>query len=743
MDLFEHNCRKLIEKEQPLAARMRPRVLSEYVGQGHILATGRLLRRSIQADRLSSLIFYGPPGTGKTTLASVIANSTKSHFEVLNAVLSGVKDIRRVTKEAKERRGQFAKKTILFVDEVHRWNKAQQDALLPWVENGTIILIGATTENPFFTVNRALVSRSRIFQLKPLTDEELQQIVQQTLTDSERGYGNKKVVIEDDALNHLVNVANGDARALLNALELAVETTDENNNGDIIISLAVAEESIQQRAVLYDKEGDCHFDTISAFIKSMRGSDPDATMYWLAKMIYAGEDPKFIFRRMLIFCGEDIGLADPNALVVINAATQAFERVGMPEGRYHLGMAALYLATTPKSNSTFAFFDALASIEKEREGQVPTHLRDASRDKKEFGHGADYLYPHAYRDHWVAQQYLPDTMQGKIFYQPGKIGYESTIKKQINERRELQLAAVIEQKESITPTEILTYSTTNKNIDRWLQRTISGVGQRLGEIRKSIFAAIKPARHTLFLIINADSGLLLWEALRKAPEGGVWALVSSQQAAKALQEMVAFFPEMQKPNIIIGPLQQLPNLLNNLENSQNIKFDYILGYNSIFKQNNKFEIIKILKSLLLTNGTLALAETVPQLSQRLYNLVDLTAVSAKITTKLKQAEENIYANQSDDMVNWLPVDLENMLQKTLFANINIVNKKQIQTQIISKHQLQNWFSNNNKQNRKTYLQHLQNTMSTDEIELIKNLYEQLQGKYKNWQSTIVFIFATL
>ncbi|MCD6289960.1 MAG: AAA family ATPase, partial [Anaerolineae bacterium] len=377
-NLFDARRAELTEKDAPLAARMRPRTLDEFVGQEHIVGPGRLLRRAIQADQLSSIIFYGPPGTGKTTLARIIANTTRAHFIAINAVLAGVKDIRAAIKEAQERRGQFGQRTILFVDEVHRFNKAQQDALLPWVENGTVILIGATTENPYFEVNKPLVSRSRIFQLKPLTEDDLRKIARRALEDPERGYGKLKVHIDEDALDHLVNVANGDARALLNALELAVETTPPGPDGVIHIDMAVAEESIQRRAVLYDKEGDAHFDTISAFIKSLRGSDPDAALYWLARMVYAGEDPRFIFRRMLIFASEDVGLADPNAIQVVTACAQAFDYVGLPEGRFHLAQAAIYLATAPKSNSTMGFFDALKTVEQEREAEVPAHLRDAS-----------------------------------------------------------------------------------------------------------------------------------------------------------------------------------------------------------------------------------------------------------------------------------------------------------------------------------------------------------------------------
>ena len=365
----------------PLAARMRPRNLAEYVGQGHIVGPGRLLRRAIEADQLSSVLFHGPPGTGKTTLARVIAGSTRARFVSLNAVLAGVKDIRQAVHEARERRESHGQRTLLFVDEVHRFNKSQQDALLPWVESGTVVLIGATTENPYFEVNKALVSRSRIFQLRPLEDADVAEIVRRALADDERGYGRRTVRLDDDAVAHIVGVANGDARAALNALELAVETTPVGPDGAQHIDLSVAEESIQRRAVLYDKEGDAHFDTISAFIKSVRGSDPDAALYWLARMVYAGEDPRYIFRRLLILAGEDVGLADPHAITVVQSCAATFDRVGLPEGRYHLAHATLYLAATKKSNSSMAFFDALGAVAQERSGDVPTHLKDGTRDK--------------------------------------------------------------------------------------------------------------------------------------------------------------------------------------------------------------------------------------------------------------------------------------------------------------------------------------------------------------------------
>jgi putative ATPase len=432
-----------MKDEAPLAARMRPRTLDEYVGQEHIVGPGRLLRRAIEADRLfSSIILWGPPGTGKTTLAMVIANSTRSHFETISAVLSGVAELRKVIVEAKERRRLNNVRTTLFVDEVHRWNKAQQDALLPHVEDGTITLIGATTENPYFEVIGALVSRSRIFQLRALTDEDMQTVIERAVTDPDRGYGAKHVVIEPEAMTHLISVAGGDARNALNALELAVETTPTDEDGPIRVTLEVAVESIQRRAVLYDKDGDAHYDTISAFIKSVRGSDPDAALYWLAKMLYAGESPRFILRRLIILAGEDIGLGDPLGLVVANSAAQAFEYVGLPEGIYPLVEATLYLATAPKSNSAGAYFKAYAKVEEEGKVDVPRHLQDANRDAKALGHGEGYVYPHEHEGHHIGQQYLPAALLGTYFYRPSEEGYENSVKDRLARWREAQRKAL-------------------------------------------------------------------------------------------------------------------------------------------------------------------------------------------------------------------------------------------------------------------------------------------------------------
>ncbi|MCS6994622.1 MAG: AAA family ATPase [Anaerolineales bacterium] len=442
-DLFDHALHERMKAEAPLAARMRPRTLDEYIGQEHIIGPGKLLRRAIETDRLfSSIILWGPPGTGKTTLAQVIANHTKSHFETLSAILSGKSDLQDVIARAQERNRLYRQRTILFVDEIHRWNKAQQDALLPFVENGTVTLIGATTENPFFEVIGALVSRSRIFQLRHLNQNELGQLLDRALADPERGFGRRKVNLTPEARAHLVNVASGDARNALNALELAVESTPPDSNGIIHITLEVAQESIQRRAVLYDKDGDAHYDTISAFIKSVRGSDPDAALYWLAKMLYAGEDPRFILRRLLILAGEDIGLADPLGLVVAAAAAQAFDYVGLPEGIYPLVEATLYLATAPKSNSTGAYFKAMQIIEQEGAGSVPKHLQDGNRDRQATGQGEGYVYPHEQEGHFTPQQYLPRRLLGTYFYQPSDQGYEIEIEERLKRWREAQKRAL-------------------------------------------------------------------------------------------------------------------------------------------------------------------------------------------------------------------------------------------------------------------------------------------------------------
>jgi putative ATPase len=429
MDLFRQALDKRIVSDAPLAVRMRPRTFDEFEEQGGIVGQGTPLRRSIEADRLASIIFYGPPGTGKTTLASIIAGMTNAHFETINAVMAGVPDIRRVVEEARERRSLYNHKTILFIDEIHRFNKAQQDALLPFVENGLVIMIGSTTENPMFAVNRPLLSRSQLYRFELLSVASLKRILLRALRDQERGLGNYNTDVSAEALEHLACIANGDARTALNALELAVMTTIPGEDGVRSITLKVAEECIQQRVLKYDRDNE-HYDVISAFIKSMRGSDPDATLYWLARMLYAGEDPAFICRRIMIHAAEDVGLADPQALLVATAAAQAVERIGMPEARIVLAEAALYIATAPKSNSVVVGIDsAFEAVEKKQSEPVPPHLRGTGYPgAKELGSGIGYKYPHDFPGNYVKQEYLPQNLRGANFYKPTENGFEQVIK---------------------------------------------------------------------------------------------------------------------------------------------------------------------------------------------------------------------------------------------------------------------------------------------------------------------------
>lgn len=429
MDLFEYMSSKNKEKESPLAARLRPRNLDEVVGQKHILGKDKLLYRAIKADKISSIIFYGPPGTGKTTLAKVIAGTTSSEFMQINATVAGKKDMEEVVAKAKELQGMYGKRTILFIDEIHRFNKGQQDYLLPFVEDGTIIIIGATTENPYFEVNGALISRSMIFELKPIEPEDIKILIHRALEDKERGMGAFDAVIEEDALEALADIAGGDARHALNAIELAVMTTERGEDGRIHITVPVIEECIQKRVVRYDKSGDSHYDTISAFIKSMRGSDPDAALYYLAKMLYAGESVTFIARRIMICASEDVGNADPMALSVAVNASLAVERVGMPEAQIILAQAVSYVATAPKSNAACGIFDAMETVKQTGNLPVPAHLQDAHyKGAAKLGHGVGYKYAHDYKNHYVKQQYLPYELSGREFYRPTGNGYEVKIR---------------------------------------------------------------------------------------------------------------------------------------------------------------------------------------------------------------------------------------------------------------------------------------------------------------------------
>ncbi|MEY8339582.1 replication-associated recombination protein A [Lachnospiraceae bacterium 62-35] len=429
MDLFDYMRENTMDQEAPLASRLRPETLDEVVGQRHIIGKDKLLYRAIKADKLGSIIFYGPPGTGKTTLARVIANTTSAGFEQINATVAGKKDMEAVVKTAKDSLGMYGKKTILFVDEIHRFNKGQQDYLLPYVEDGTLILIGATTENPYFEVNGALISRSRIFELKPLEKEDIKELIKRAVYDVKKGMGSYHGEITEEAADFLADIANGDARAALNAVELGILTTEKGTNGKILIDLAVAEECIQKRAVRYDKDGDSHYDTISAFIKSMRGSDPDAAIYYLARMLYAGEDIKFIARRVMICAAEDVGMADPQALVVAVSAAQAVERIGLPEARIILSEAVTYVATAPKSNASYMAVDhALDYIRTNQTLPVPPYLQDGHyKGSEKLGRGLGYQYAHNFPYHYVKQQYLPNGMEHIHFYHPSENGYEQQV----------------------------------------------------------------------------------------------------------------------------------------------------------------------------------------------------------------------------------------------------------------------------------------------------------------------------
>ena len=703
-------------KSQPLAYRMRPRTLDEYIGQDHIVGPGRLLRRSIQADQLSSVIFYGPPGTGKTTLARVIANTTRSHFSTINAVLSGVKELREEIDAAKNRLDLYGTRTILFVDEVHRWNKSQQDALLPWVENGTFILIGATTENPFFEVNAALVSRSRIFQLKPLTSEDLTKIAWQAIRDKDRGYGKLDVSFEEGALEHLVDVASGDARSLLNALELAVVTTPREGD-KVYITKETAEESIQRKAVLYDKEGDYHFDVISAFIKSLRGSDPDAALYWLAKMVYAGEDPRFIFRRMMISACEDVGLADPNAIVVVQSDAAAFNAIGMPEGRYHLAHAALYLATAPKSNSEMGFFDALKAVEEESAAaEVPNHLRDASRDSKGFGHGEGYMYPHAYQDHWVAQQYLPNELQGKVFYNVGNIGYEKKIADLVNRRREIQLESV----DINAFPENLTYSPDDKR-DQWLRRTMSGRSTALEGMRERMFANLEIIRSDRVLVMNSGHGLLVWEAYRHTPEGLVVAQVRNSEESAYIQQYMKTLDPVSAPKIVLDP--DFGRFLSNLDQSveQDIRFEHILGRNILTDSAKAKAILTSMKDRLAKNGDIVLCETIVSEASRLSDFIHM----GPLQDILLKAEKKIYSKvQTRD-------DLLDML-KSQFTSVSAQDYRFTESRTVRESDIQRWVRN-------SYIPALKDLSQTEAEKLEKELVSTLCAAPLMWKTSCLIV----
>ena len=723
MDLFEKALEQSIQSEAPLADRMRPRTLEEFVGQQHILAPGRLLRRAIQADQLSSLIFYGPPGTGKTTLARIIANTTRSHFLSINAVLAGIPAIRECIESAKRFRSEQQRKTILFVDEVHRFNKAQQDALLPHVENGTVVLIGATTENPYFEVIKALVSRSRIFQLRSLDSQDLENILEMAIGDPERGFGTMKIQLDEQAKGHLARVASGDARAALNALELAVQTTDVDDQGVLRINLEIAEESIQQRAVLYDKDGDAHFDTISAFIKSMRGSDPDAALYWMAKMVQAGEDPRFLFRRMIIFASEDVGLADPGALGVVTSAAEAFDYVGMPEGRFHLAQACLYLSTAPKSNSAFAFFDALKTVETEAEDEVPNPLKDGNRDGADFGHGQGYLYPHAFRDHWVAQQYLPGSLQGRVFYQPGDQGYEDGLREDVARKREAQLAS------------FLAASTESQELegDYWENRTLGDSGELHAAVRERLIRMAEPEKNHLCLVLNGGDGLLLGEMLRKVSDETVYGLVENENQKQVLEKFHQGSRDTGRMILAVSDLEKGPSVFG----VPDLRFERMIGRNFLQGIAQPWEILEKLEEFLGEHSRIALAETVPSKAQRISGLIGEGTIDAELYQAWEEAETRLYEDPSNPKLGWNDEELKERLEESNWH----VRSWQLQnfetpTRISLEH-LDSWFSEGG--TSPSYGERLQQNIGSEKLNAIHQaLRSQVGNRVVPWKSCWLF-----
>ncbi|MBE6354973.1 AAA family ATPase [Treponema sp.] len=783
---------------EPLAARMRPVTLDEYVGQDHIVGKGRLLRRAIAADQLTSVIFYGPPGTGKTTLARVIANHTSSAFITLNAVLTGVADIRESIKNAEQQKKLYGRKTILFVDEVHRWNKSQQDALLPWVENGTIILIGATTENPFFEVNKALVSRSRVFQLKPLTKEDLLKAARQALSNKERGYGKYDVQFEDGALEHLVETANGDCRSLLNALELAVETTPEKwppEAGEkIYISRETAEESIQKKAVLYDRDGDYHYDIISAFIKSLRGRDPDAACYWLARMVKAGEDPHFIFRRMLISACEDTGLADPNAISIVESCARAFDRVGLPEGRYFLAHAALYLSTAPKSNSSMAFFDALHSVETQ-DADVPNHLKDSSRDAEGFGHGSGYMYPHAYRDHWVAQQYLPGNLTGKIFYNPSTQGYEAKIRDEVLNRRELQIASLLEEEIKNHPENFYT-SEYNKNspqrsatakscaeplsqwwIDQhqswfkpkeenltftpqdrqknalldkaersWRSRLDSNRAELLEKIKTTLLSMSEIYRHSRVLVWNADDALLIFDLCRKTPEGATYGVCRTKKGIEILKTYQNTLDDLDKTKFVLssGNIFSENNFARTVAQFKDAVFDKVFLRDCFAAKDDIFRCIKVLKenaSLFSEDARILLSQRIPCDSQKLSDLIieqivtkDTDTQTLELLKKMQAFDRKFYSSETTQIYSW---DCNFIKQSLSEAGFKFSLKEEclIEKRRISPAEANLWLDSENS----LYGKELASEISSAGVDKIRQLLiNNISDRIFNWKAANTF-----
>ncbi len=713
-DLFAFNGEQLIQQNSPLADRLRPQTLDEFVGQEDILAEGRLLRRSIIADKVGNLLLYGPPGVGKTTLARIIASNTLSHFSVLNATLAGIKDLRNEIDAARERLNKYSLRTILFIDEVHRFNTGQQDALLPWVENGTLTLIGATTENPYFEVNKALVSRARLFRLKSLNSEALHQLLLRALNDKERGYGKKSIKISNDASNHLVDVANGDARTLLNALELAVESTPSNKEGLITVDLKIAEESIQERAVIYDKAGDAHYDTISAFIKSLRGSDPDAALFWLAQMLEAGENPRFIFRRMLIAAVEDIGLADPQAIVVVESCAASFDRIGLPEGIYPIAQAALYLASTEKSNSVKAVFNAVEAVRHSQKQNVPSHLKDANRDQEACGDGIGYQYPHAFAENWIPQQYLPETLKTEVFWNPSHHGWEGDRRSILSERRAEQLAAIVEASHQ-NPL-IINTRPINKDLDKWLLRQVAQEGDRLKKLMIKLWSDVNWQQNHRVLVLASNSLFWALKPLKEVSEGGV-ILVSSIDSHSRLVAEIGGLDSMERPCLIDSTVESFTKL------DKSHKFEVVGGRISwkLYSDKNFCNLWPVITQRCTRNAQLSLLLTTPVSgpanalkecldSQNLEN-IDISLLDDLII------HENKWLTQEDKKTNLLLTLNELGWEVSLEEWTEFIFLK------VDEKNLERWFSIDG-----NYRRRVLNSYDQESLNYFKSLFDLLKGK---------------
>ena len=699
--------------QAPLAERMRPQTLDDVVGQQHLLGAGKPLRTAFESGEPHSMILWGPPGVGKTTLARLMADGFNAEFMALSAVLSGVKDIRDAVERATLIRSNSGRRTILFVDEVHRFNKSQQDAFLPHVESGLFTFIGATTENPSFEVNNALLSRAAVYVLKALDDTDLKTLIARALEKELPGLS-----VSREAQDMLIMSADGDARRLLNNLEIASQAAMAA--GEQTVDAHRLRETLGDVMRRFDNKGDNFYDQISALHKSVRGSNPDAALYWLARMVAAGEDARFIFRRMLILACEDVGLADPQAITVVESCARAFDRIGLPEGRFLLTQSALYLSTCPKSNSSLGFFDALSDIEKMQAEEVPNHLKDPSRDGNDLGHGKGYLYPHSYKDHFVAQQYLPSSLQGKMYYHPSDQGYEAGIRQGVERRREAQLEAVSDS----LFVENLTYSPENRAESRWLKRASSAGSALLLKIRDTLFDGLTIRRSDNILILNASHGLLLWEAMKHNPEGLCTAQVKSAEDKEYIDYYKAQLDELRQPEVITGSPGDVVSSLD-----PDLKYEYIFGRNVFTRLKKEEGLLNILFRALRAEGILRLCESVPSRGSALSQFVN----DKTLKTQLMKAEETIYHSKTNAMSDWDENDIQPFFSRK-FSTVTTKTMLSSEDRLLDKATLTQWIT-------KSYIPSLEKQGFECDT-LLERVLRECESRTVSWTHCLVFINAT-